>query len=98
MKAKVKCNINTLRNLLRSDFCEQFDPFKDYFDNLPDNEDETDYITELANTITTTKQDLWIECFKNGLWYGGLRKSNDKAINQTVIVFSGKQGVGKQRG
>lgn len=95
LKAKVKCNINTLRNLLRSDFCEQFDPFKDYFDNLPDNEDETDYITELANTITTTKQDLWIECFKK--WFVAMVAcvTNDKAINQTVIVFSGKQGVGK---
>lgn len=95
MKAKVKCNINTLRNLLRSDFCEQFDPFKDYFDNVPNNEDETDYITELANTITTTKQDLWIECFKK--WFVAMVAcvTNDKAINQTVIVFSGKQGVGK---
>lgn len=95
LKAKVKCNINTLRNLLRSDFCEQFDPFKDYFDNVPNNEDETDYITELANTITTTKQDLWIECFKK--WFVAMVAcvTNDKAVNQTVIVFSGKQGVGK---
>jgi hypothetical protein len=95
LKAKVKCNINTLRNLLRSDFCEQFDPFKDYFDNVPNNEDETDYITELANTITTTKQDLWQVCFKK--WFVAMVAcvTNDKAINQTVIVFSGKQGVGK---
>ncbi|MFT3903581.1 MAG: VapE family protein [Niabella sp.] len=95
LKAKVKCNINTLRNLLRSDFCEQFDPFKAYFDNLPNNEDETDYITELANTITTTRQDLWQVCFKK--WFVAMVAcvTNDKAINQTVIVFSGKQGVGK---
>lgn len=95
LKAKVKCNINTLRNLLRSDYCEQFDPFKNYFDNLPNNEDETDYITELANTITTTKQDLWKVCFKK--WFVAMVAcvTNDKAINQTVIVFSGKQGVGK---
>lgn len=95
MKAKVKCNINTLRNLLRSDYCEQFDPFKNYFDNLPNNEDATDYITELANTITTTKQDLWEVCFKK--WFVAMVAcvTNDKAINQTVIVFSGKQGVGK---
>lgn len=95
LKAKVKCNINTLRNLLRSDYCEQFDPFKNYFDNLPNNEDETDYITELANTITTTKQDLWQVCFKK--WFVAMVAcvTNEKAINQTVIVFSGKQGVGK---
>lgn len=95
MKAKVKCNINTLRNLLRSDFCEQYDPFNDYFSILPDNEDERDYITELANTITTTKQDLWQVCFKK--WFVAMVAcvTNEKAINQTVIVFSGKQGVGK---
>ena len=95
MKAKVKCNINTLRNLLRSDFCEQYDPFKDYFTTLADNENETDYITELANTITTTRQDLWQICFKK--WFVAMVAcvTNEKAINQTVIVFSGKQGVGK---
>lgn len=95
LKAKVKCNINTLRNLLRSDYCEQFDPFKDYFDNLPNNEDETDYITELANTITTTKQELWLTCFKK--WFVAMVAcvTNEKETNQTVIVFSGKQGLGK---
>lgn len=95
MKAKVKCNINTLRNLLRSDFCEQYDPFNDYFSILSNNEDERDYITELANTITTTKQDLWQVCFKK--WFVAMVAcvTNEKAINQTVIVFSGKQGVGK---
>ncbi|MGG7033803.1 virulence-associated E family protein [Parapedobacter sp. SGR-10] len=95
LKAKVKCNINTLRNLLRSDYCQQFDPFKDYFDNLLQNEDETDYITELANTITTTKQGLWIECFKK--WFVAMVAcvTNEKETNQTVIVFSGKQGLGK---
>lgn len=95
LKAKVKCNINTLRNLLHSDFCEQYDPFKAYFDNLKSNEDVTDYITELANTITTTQQDLWQTCFKK--WFVAMVAcvTNEKAINQTVIVFSGKQGVGK---
>ncbi|MEN2435811.1 VapE domain-containing protein [Weeksellaceae bacterium A-14] len=95
LKAKVKCNINTLRNLLHSDYCQQYDPFKDYFETLPENEDETDYIAQLANTITTTMQDLWQVCFKK--WFVAMVAcvTNDKAINQTVIVFSGKQGVGK---
>ena len=95
MKAKVKCNINTLRNLLHSDYCQQYDPFKDYFDDLKSNEDETDHILNLANTITTTKQELWQVCFKK--WFVAMVAcvTNEKAINQTVIVFSGKQGVGK---
>lgn len=95
MKAKVKCNINTLRNLLHSDYCQQYDPFKDYFDDLKNNEGETDHILNLANTITTTKQELWQVCFKK--WFVAMVAcvTNEKAINQTVIVFSGKQGVGK---
>lgn len=94
-KAKVKCSINSLRNLLHSDFCEMYDPFKDYFDNLPEYNDSRDYIEELALTITTTKPELWKTCFKK--WFVAMVACvvNEKQINQTVIVFSGKQGLGK---
>ena len=80
---------------MHSDYCHQYDPFKDYFDDLKNNEDETDHILNLANTITTTKQELWQVCFKK--WFVAMVAcvTNEKAINQTVIVFSGKQGVGK---
>ncbi|SNV31926.1 flagellar biosynthesis regulator FlhF [Chryseobacterium taklimakanense] len=94
-KAKVKCSINSLRNLLHSDFCEMYDPFKDYFDNLTEYDESKDYIEELALTITTTKPDLWKVCFKK--WFVAMVACvlNEKQINQTVIVFSGKQGLGK---
>ncbi|MBE2274518.1 MAG: virulence-associated E family protein [Flavobacteriales bacterium] len=94
-KAKVRCSINSLRNLLHSDFCETYDPFKDYFENLVEYTGERDYIKELAMTITTTKPDLWKECFKK--WFVAMVACvlNEKQINQTVIVFSGKQGLGK---
>ena len=95
LKAKVKCSIQGLRYLLMSDYVEQFDPFKDYFSTLPVIYQEVDYITELANTITTTNQELWIECFKK--WFVAMVAcvTNEKVVNQTVIVFSGKQGIGK---
>lgn len=95
LKAKVKCSINSLRNLLHSDYCEMFDPFEVYFENLPKNEDEIDYIEQLADTITTTKQDLWRICFKK--WFVAMVACvlDEKQVNQTVIVFSGKQGLGK---
>lgn len=94
-KAKVRCSINSLRNLLHSDFCEMYDPFKDYFENLPEYSGDKDYIEELALTITTTKPDLWKECFKK--WFVAMVACvlDEKQINQTVIVFSGKQGLGK---
>ncbi|WP_230466831.1 VapE domain-containing protein [Faecalibacter macacae] len=95
LKAKVKCSIQGLRYLLMSDYVEQFDPFKEYFSTLPEINQEIDYITELANTITTTNQELWLECFKK--WFVAMVAcvTNEKVVNQTVIVFSGKQGLGK---
>lgn len=94
-KAKVKCSINSLRNLLHSDFCEMYDPFQDYFENLQEYTGEKDHIQELAMTITTTKPELWKECFKK--WFVAMVACvlNEKQTNQTVIVFSGKQGLGK---
>lgn len=95
LKGRIKTNLSSLRNLLYSDFCELFNPFEDYFYNLPTYDEKTDYITELANTITTTKQDLWQQCFKKWMVAMVGCVLDDKIINHTVIVFSGKQGLGK---
>ncbi|QBN20262.1 VapE domain-containing protein [Flavobacterium nackdongense] len=95
LKGRIKTNLSSLRNLLYSDFCVLFNPFEDYFFNLPTYDEKTDYISELANTITTTKQDLWQQCFKKWLVAMVGCVLDDKVINHTVIVFSGKQGLGK---
>ncbi|MEN9910187.1 MAG: hypothetical protein RLZZ540_3346 [Bacteroidota bacterium] len=95
LKGRIKTNLSSLRNLLYSDFCVLFNPFEDYFFNLPSYDEKTDYITELANTITTTKQELWQQCFKKWLVAMVGCVLDDKVINHTVIVFSGKQGLGK---
>lgn len=95
LKGRIKTNLSSLRNLLYSDFCELYNPFEDYFYNLPSYDEKTDYILELANTITTTKQDLWQQCFKKWLVAMVGCVLDDKVINHTVIVFSGKQGLGK---
>ncbi|CAM3795775.1 VapE domain-containing protein [Flavobacterium gelidilacus] len=95
LKGRIRTNLSSLRNLLNSDFCPLFNPFQDYFDNLPEYDEKEDYITQLANTITTTKQDLWQECFKKWIVAMVGCVLDDKVINHTVIVFSGKQGLGK---
>jgi hypothetical protein len=95
LKGRIKTNLSSLRNLLYSDFCVLFNPFEDYFFKLPSYDEKTDYITELANTITTTKQELWQQCFKKWLVAMVGCVLDDKVINHTVIVFSGKQGLGK---
>jgi predicted P-loop ATPase len=95
LKGRIKTNLSSLRNLLYSDFCELYNPFEDYFYNLPSYDEKTDYILELANTITTTKQELWQECFKKWIVAMVGCVLDDKVINHTVIVFSRKQGLGK---
>jgi hypothetical protein len=95
LKARIKTNLSSLRNLLYSDFCQLFNPFEDYFKNLPKYDEKTDCIFQLANTITTTKQELWQQCFKKWLVAMVGCVLDDKVINHTVIVFSGKQGLGK---
>ena len=95
LKARIRTNISSLRNLLNSDFCPLYNPFEDYFFNLPNYDEKTDYITELANTITTKKQDLWQQCFKKWMVAMVGCVLDENVINHTVIVFSGKQGLGK---
>jgi hypothetical protein len=95
LKNKVRTNMSGLRNLLYSDFCELFNPFSTYFESLPPWDEQTDHIAQLADTITTTHQDLWHTCFKKWLVAMVGCVLDEHTINQTVIVFSGKQGVGK---
>lgn len=95
LKNKVRTNMSGLRNLLYSDFCELFNPFTTYFESLPSWDEQTDHIALLADTITTTHQDLWHTCFKKWLVAMVGCVLDEHTINQTVIVFSGKQGVGK---
>jgi predicted P-loop ATPase len=71
-----------------------FDPFEVYFESLPKNEDETDYIEMLADTITTQNRTLANLLQKMVCGYGCC-VLDEKQVNQTVIVFSGKQGLGK---
>lgn len=95
LKEKVSCNPGLLKTVLFSDYTPMYNPFKTYLSNLPVWDSETDYIDELANTITTTNNSLWSFCFRKWLvaMVGSLL--DDNVINHTVIVFSGAQGIGK---
>jgi predicted P-loop ATPase len=95
LHAGVKCNITLLRNTLYSNYTPVFNPFNEYFKGLAQWDGQTDYIMELAKTVTTTNDALWHKCFKK--WFVAmvgcvLRK---EIANHTVIVFCGQQGLGK---
>lgn len=95
LKANIKVGISKLRSILCSDFCRRFDPFIEYFNSLPEHDGTTDYISQLAKTINTTQNEFWELCFKRWLVAMVGTAIDPKTINHTVIVFSGKQGIGK---
>ena len=95
LKNHIRCSFTVLRAILNSDFCYLYNPFEAYFASLPAYDNQTDYITQLASTITTTQQEYWLYCFKKWMVAMVACLLQDNIINHTVIVFSGKQGIGK---
>jgi predicted P-loop ATPase len=94
-KSDISCRGSMVRNLLLSDYTPVYNPFKHYLNNLPPWDEQTDYIQQLAATVKTTDDSLWQTCFRKWLvaMVGSLIQ--DEVVNHTVIVFSGKQGIGK---
>jgi predicted P-loop ATPase len=84
-----------LQSLLFSDFSPKYNPFEEYVDNLPEWEEEYDFIEMLANTIQTPNQEHWLKCFKK--WFVAMVGCMlvDEIVNHTALVFFGGQGLGK---
>ena len=91
----LKTNVSELRSIINSDFVPQFNPFKNYFDNLPQWDRRTDYIAQLAATVSTTHDQLWAKCLKKWLVAMVGSAIQEEIVNHTVVVFSGPQGIGK---
>ncbi|MEI6750268.1 MAG: VapE domain-containing protein [Bacteroidota bacterium] len=95
LKNNILCNSTKLRNILFSDYCSIFDPFAEYFGNLPAWDGETDHISQLAATVSTKDETLWQYCFKKWIVASVASLLDPKVINHTAIIFSGGQGIGK---
>lgn len=94
-KAEIAISTTGIISLLNSDYVEVYNPFFEYFDGLPVWDGTTDYIQQLADTVTTTDQPFWQDCFKRWLVAMVGCAIRDDLTNHTVIVFTGKQGLGK---
>lgn len=94
-KKGFKVNASLLDCYLYSEYVVSFDPFKSYFENLTPWDKSTDYIDELAKTVDATNNDYFKWAFKK--WIVALVGCalNEDTINQSVIIFSGNQGIGK---
>jgi len=91
----INIGIDILASLLHSDFVTSYNPFQNYFDALPAWDGETDYIGQLAVTVTLKdKNDS--EVFKNHLkkWLVNTVSCalNDKDTNQNALILVGPQG------
>lgn len=96
--SNIACTKALLETILYSELVQSYDPFKSYFENLPKwNPNNDSAIKKLIDTVSTTNQKFFEKCFKK--WVIGLVACalNEYDTNQQMIVFSGKQGLGKSR-
>lgn len=82
-----------LKDILESDFSPKINPVKEYFYNLFPWDEETDYITELANTVKCKNPEFWNTYLKKWLIAVVANALNDhECKNHTMLVLTGGQG------
>lgn len=93
-KNDIRSNKRVVIDLLNSDFVKSVNPIVEYFENLP-KWDGNDHILELSKSIITTNNSFFRWAFKKWLVALVGCSIEDSVTNQTVIIFIGKQGLGK---
>jgi len=82
---RAKINISDVSNLLESSYVPEYNPFREYFETLPE-WDNVDHISALGNHIQCEDQAFWLLMFKKalvrmiGCSYGGHE-------NRIICVF-----------
>lgn len=94
-RSGIKFPIDTLKNLFKSSFAPKYYPFEEYFLNIPEWDQQTDYIQQLANTVKTTNDELWSLYLKKWVVAMVACLLDETVTNHTMLVFSGEQGLGK---
>jgi predicted P-loop ATPase len=90
----VKFSMGNLLSLLRSDYVEKFNPFVEYFDNLP-KWDGKDHITALCGFIKVKKQERFNNHFKKMLIRSIACSLDPDYFNKHLFLFLGGQHLGK---
>lgn len=66
-KKGYKFDLNKVKSLLRTSFVQDYDPFRRYFEGLPEWDRTTDYIEKLASYIETDDDEFFCEQLKKAL-------------------------------
>lgn len=91
----LKIHKNKLVDLLESDFSPEFHPMVDYLTGLPVWDGKTDYIAELAKRVCTDDNEFFEDAFKRWLVAMVACAIYPNIVNQSALIFSGGQGIGK---
>lgn len=86
--------------VIQSDFVAQYHPFREYLESLETSENsETDYIQELAETVTVKggaeKQQLFCDYLRKWLVAMVAGWIDDSVVNNVILVLIGPQGIYK---
>lgn len=84
-----------LKAVIDSSFAVDFNPFIDYFQSLNTWDGVTDYIGQLAATVTTDDPAFWEDSLRR--WLVGLVACalDDEKQNQEMLLLYSRQGKGK---
>ncbi len=94
--ARVKCNMNDLIILLRSDFVEKYNPILEYFICLQTWNQQVDYISDFANYVKAVNQERFLRHFKKMLVRSIACALNPKVVNkQSFTISQTSQNSGK---
>lgn len=89
-------SLNNLVALLKSDFIEAYNPFVEYFNNLPAWDNKTDYINHLAGYVKTADRLRFDNHFKKWLVRVVACALIDNVFNkQAFVLVHDKQNSGK---
>lgn len=94
-KAGIKISLANLISLLKSDFVHQYDPFREYFENLP-KWDGSDYINQLGAFVKVYDKTSWQTQLKKHLVRSVACALEEHFFNkQALILVHSKQNSGK---
>lgn len=75
----------------------EYDPFREYFDNLKPYDEKVDYIKKLSDTVKTDNQTVFEHCLRKFLVGTVECLLENDAVNDVCLVFQSGQGLGKTR-
>ena len=96
-KQGVRVSVEDMRKVVESDYAPEFHPFKAYLESLSFGKfDGTDYIRELAETVTVKggeqEQELFYRYLRKWLVAMVAAWVDETAVNNVILVLIGEQG------